>query len=618
MPLMANSQVEIYVNGIYYSLWPETKNAQVVKNLYHDYSGSLEILSVVIYNEEEYKVTSIGSLAFSECDGLTSVTIPNSVTSIGYKAFYYCSGLTSVTIPNSVTSMGDWAFSGCSGLTSVTISNSVTSIGECAFSGCSGLTSVTIPNSVTSIGDWAFSGCSGLTSVTIPNSVTSIGGNAFGVCVGLTSVTIPNSVTSIGNGAFGGCGLTSVTIPNSVTSIENNTFYQCKDLTSVTIPNSVTSIGDMAFAYCNVLLSVTIPNSVTSIGYWAFNGCPHIASIVIESGNSVYDSRGGCNAIIRTNDNTLITGCKNTIIPNSVTSIGDAAFWGCNGLTSVTIPNSVTSIGQSAFSDCIALTSVTIPNSVMSIGQSAFYHCSRLTSVTIGSGIRNIGKSAFADCNILEYVYCYAETVPSTKVDAFDGSYIGNATLYVPEVSVNAYSLAEPWKSFRVIVGMKDTNPSAEKCSVPTISYENGKLKFSCSTEGATFAYEIQDEDVKMGYADEVQLTATYHISVYAIKSGYNDSDVATATLCWIDKEPTITTDVMQIPSQAVLIQSEGGILTVRGIDDGTQVSIYGIDGTEAGSAIGRNGEALIGTNLKPGSVAIVKIGKKSVKVITR
>ncbi len=156
------------VDGIYYNYLDETaKTVEVTyKGYFYDsysneYTGSVTIPSSVTYNSTTYSVTSIGSGAFEDCTGLTSVTIPNSVTTIGYRAFEGCTGLTSVTIPNSVTTIGSSAFGGCTGLTSVTIPNSVTTIGGSAFSGCTGLTSVTIPNSVTSIGQWAFSDCTG-------------------------------------------------------------------------------------------------------------------------------------------------------------------------------------------------------------------------------------------------------------------------------------------------------------------------------------------------------------------------------------------------------------------------------------------------------------------------
>ena len=350
---------------------------------------------------------------------------------------YYVEG--EVVIPNeveydskrySVTSIGDWAFVECSGLTSVTIGNSVTSIGDYAFLRCSGLTSVTIPNSVTSIGEYAFEGCSGLTSVTIPNSVTSIGSSAFSGCSGLTSVTIPNSVTSIGYAAFSGCsGLTSVTIPNSVTSIRRGAFCDCSGLTSISV----------------------------------------------EKGNSNYDSRDNCNAIIATATNTLIAGCMNTIIPNSVTSIGRSAFSGCSGLTSVTIPNSVTSIGSSAFEGCSGLTSVTIPNSVTSIGNNAFWSCSGLTSVTIPNSVTSIGYAAFSRCSGLTSV-----TIPNSVTSIGDYAFNGcsnltsviveietplpitsnafsnraNATLYVPIGCKAAYEAADCWKEFKEIIEM--------------------------------------------------------------------------------------------------------------------------------------------------------------------
>ena len=204
-------------------------------------------------------------------------------------------------------------------------------------------------------------------------------------------------VTSIGEKAFKDCrGLTSVTIGNSVTSIGESAFEGCSSLTSVTIPNSVTSIGEWAFSNCSGLTSVTIGNSVTSIGESAFSGCSNLTSISVEAGNTIYDSRDNCNAIIETASNKLIAGCKNTIIPNSVTSIGNSAFSGCSSLTSVTIPNSVTSIGKYAFRGCSGLTSVTIPNSVTSIGYEAFRGCSSLTSVESPALLFNDAFEIFA------------------------------------------------------------------------------------------------------------------------------------------------------------------------------------------------------------------------------
>ncbi len=185
-------------------------------------------------------------------------------------------------------------------------------------------------------------------------NVVEIGERAFKDCSVLTSVTIPNSVTSISRQAFdSSISLTSVTIPESVTSIGNYAFEDCSSLTSITIPNSVTSIGYSAFRGCSSLTSITIPNSVTSIGGTAFEDCSSLASIIVEQGNEKYDSRDKCNAIIETATNTLFAGCKNTTIPESVTTIGNYAFYGCSSLTSITIPESVTSIGDYAFMGCI-------------------------------------------------------------------------------------------------------------------------------------------------------------------------------------------------------------------------------------------------------------------------
>ena len=193
--------------------------------------------------------------------------------------------------------------------------------------------------------------------------------------------------------------ITTVVIGNGVTSIGNYAFYDCRKLASVTIPASVTSIGESAFYDCTGLTSIEIPASVTRIRLGAFAGCTSLASISVTSGNSTYHSDGNC--IIETATNKLIAGCKNSVIPTGVTSIGNYAFSGCESLTSITIPNSVTSIGYYAFSGCTGLTSITIPNSVTSIGNYAFYDCDGLASIEIPNSVTSIGQDAFYNCKSL-------------------------------------------------------------------------------------------------------------------------------------------------------------------------------------------------------------------------
>ena len=441
-----------------------------------DDSGSCGTNVTYSYVESTHALTINGTGAMADyeyssqlpwrsyANAITTVVIEDGVTSIGNYAFYCCTGVTSIEIPASVTSIGDYAFFECTGLTTVTFDGTPTlvSIGGSAFWG-SGLTTVTIPASVTSIGNNAFQNCGSLATMTVAgeNKVYDsrngcnaiIEKNTNTLIAGCINSTIPASVTSIGDEAFNCCsGLTSVTIPAGVTSIGNYAFYHCSGLTSVTIPASVTSIGNYAFDCCSGLTSVTIPASVTSIGEGVFEYCKNLATITVEDGNTVYNSRNGCNAIIETSSNKLIAGCKNTTIPASVTSIGNYAFSGSSGLTSVEIPTNVTSIGDNAFFECNGLTSISIPSSVTSIGNDAFQACSNLTTVTIPSSVTSIGEGAFAGCSNLVSVIVNATTPPTLGDYAFDGNYDDNNNakdrkIYVPTASVESYK--SDWSAYR-------------------------------------------------------------------------------------------------------------------------------------------------------------------------
>lgn len=386
---------------------------------YPSLSGSLVIPATV----RGYTVSAIASSAFSNCVGITSVSIPNSVSRIGNGAFYHCTGLTSIELPNSITSISSNLFSGCSALTSIEIPNSVTSIEYFAFSGCTGFKSIEIPTSVTSIGVSAFSGCSGLTSIEIPTSVTSIGDATFSGCIGLISIEIPASVTSIGGFAF----------------------RDCIGLSEISIPRNTAEIG----------------NGITS-------GCTGLVSLKVDGGNSNYDSRDNCNAIIETTTNALIAGCQNTIVPEGIESIANSAFSGSK-ITSVTIPKSVTSIGENVFAGCsylasvkwniktyadfslggspfdglqsissfefgdevekipshickglTGLTTVTLRGAVKTIGSYAFFDCGALTAVTLPNSVKTIGAAAFSGCSAIESVVI-PNSVTSLGLSVFSG-----------------------------------------------------------------------------------------------------------------------------------------------------------------------------------------------------
>ena len=214
----------------------------------------------------------------------------------------------------------------------------------------------------------------------------------------VTNEDVTYNVTSIGNEAFDRCDLTSVTLPNGLENIGYDAFNRCLNLASINIPGTVTSIGEGAFEWCETITSVTIPSGVKSIGKYAFNCCLSLLSISVDESNTTYDSRDNCNAIIETATNTLIQGSSNTVIPSSVTAIGDYAFYYNENITSITLPDGLKSIGYDAFGYCTGLASVIIPGSVECLDQYAFCSCENLESVTLSNGLKSIGYYAFGNC----------------------------------------------------------------------------------------------------------------------------------------------------------------------------------------------------------------------------
>ncbi len=430
--IMGNGPMEDYTSGTAINT-PWTKYSTEIQSLVVEngvtsispsaFSGCNVLIDVTLPDT----LTTIEDYAFMECSSLTDITLPAGVTSIGEWAFSGCTSLPSIGIPTRVTNIGGYAFMGCSSLTSATIPAGITSIEDATFMNCSSLASVTIPNSVTSIGHYAFSSCEVLTNATIPYGVTTIGHYAFAGCSGMTSVTIPDSITTISESAFDGCSsLTSVTIPGNVTSISNSAFYGCSDLTSVTILADVNTIDSYAFQNCSSLTSVTLPASVKTISEQAFYGCRNLTdvyfdgteaqwnAITISTGNDPLlnarihfqgggDVEEGDGYRYNTATKTLYIADDGPMADN-ITS--DKRPWNAyrGEIQTVVIEKGVTNIGDSVFARCTSLTSVTIPDGVTRIAAAAFDNCSSLTSVEIPDGVTWIGERAFRGCSNMKSV----------------------------------------------------------------------------------------------------------------------------------------------------------------------------------------------------------------------
>ena len=450
------------------------------------------------YHGENYQ---IDSEVFSGCSSITSVSIPGSVTGIGDGAFRGC-GLAEITIPKSVVSIGEEAFYECSDLlwvvnySDLDIQEGSSDYGYVAYY------AERVLNVDEIIDGYGFKTINNVhylnsyigndTELVLPEDYHGenyqIGSEVFSGCSSITSVSIPGRVTSIGEGAFYECSsLVAVTLSENVVSIEGGAFGWCSSLNSIMIPeeSQLASIGAYAFADCNNLTTIALPKEVAYIGEGAFCGCG-LTSITVAEGNAMYDSRNGCNAIVETNTNTLVVGCATTVIPESVTSIGEGAFAGCCSLKSITIPGGVESIGMFAFEGCSELTTVVFSEGVMNIGEGSFMFCSALNFISIPASVTNIGNRAFEDCCNLCDVYCYATSIPLIESETFNEFGVQNATLHVPVSALDAYKVAYLWSDFGNIVSITGVDTKMEMLGIEeeNIIYDIYGRRVDNSTNG--------------------------------------------------------------------------------------------------------------------------------------
>lgn len=516
---------------------------------------------------------------FCACRALTKITIPNSITCIESYAFQYCSGLTSIVIPDNVLSLGNGAFADCTKLTAYVPKS--TTVGNDVFRDC-----VEVRYYDSSIGDFIFVkenndwklswyvGCDSIISLpnAIQNNTYAIGANAFSGCTSLTSVTISDSVTSIGEKAFYSCrGIISLVIGKKVTNIENCALQYCSSLSHVTwraescmdftssntpfysnlsSPNKFdlrTQIIEFTFDDCvqNIpaylcagltnMTRISIPRNVSNIGEGAFKTCSSLTNIVVEEGNNFYDSRNGCNALIEKTSNTLLVGCKNSIIAGDISNIGKHAFGNCTDLSTINIPESVVSISDSAFYNCGRLAYVNIEGtSPAQLGRNVFLQtlsslkiivpCSSLYTYKISSGWSN---------------YSSRIQGPSAKVKAVSSNSTRGKVSY-PQSICDSTIQATPNYGY-YFTQWSDGNTDNPRIIDPleeiTYTAEFGVNTYSIYTSSINIEWGITEGDTTAYYLDQVEISATANYGYHFVR--WNDNITANPRTIKVTQDKT-------------------------------------------------------------------------------
>ena len=628
----ALAQETATIDGIKYSLYSNGEAA--ISHQSSSLAGDIIIPEKVSYNGTDYTVTSVRNEAFMRVgmtNGIiTSIVLPNSITSLGERCFENCSSLTSITLPEGITSLGWSCFYGCSSLESINLPESITSLGERCFEDCSSLKSITLPDGITSLDERFFYNCSSLVSINLPESITSLGESCFAYCSSLVSINLPKGITSLGERCFEDCSsLESIILPEGITSLGESCFNGCSSLVSINLPEGITSLGGSCFSGCSSLESITLPDGITSLT-GCFSNCSSLASVTLPDGITyLYGCFSGCSSLesitLPNSITSLGGGCfqdcsslKSITLPDGITSLDDC-FDGCTSLESVILPDGITSLGDYCFEDCSSLESITLPDGITHFGFCCFNGCSSLTSLVVPKSLRSIGfpSGCFGGCdNMISITFKWekSEDILNISAHLFNKK---NITLYVPVGTKELYE--EIYTGFKRIEEI-DFSGETEKCATPVINYADGKLVFTCATEGAEYYYTITDEDIKKDAHSQdgtVELTAAYNISVYASADGYISSDEAKAVLYFIKAGSGTGVGVSEIfaEERGVVLSTDGQTVTASGLADGEAVSLYTTDGmllsTSKASA---DGIATLDTKGERG-VLIVKVGNDGLKI---
>ena len=513
----------------------------------------------------------IGSFCFQGCKSLKSIELPDGVEILSSYAFSYCPSLTSVSLPSTLKKMGSHCFYGCSSLTNIVIPEGVSEIPQQCFEECTSLVNVELPKTASKIGVQCFYGCSSLTNIVIPEGVSEVSRSCFCECPSLVSVVLPSSLREIGSDCFKGCNsLTNVTIKEGILKLSENCFNHCSSLVSIMLPSSLKEIGNGCFSCCSSLVSVSLPGSVKEIGAGCFDGCTNLTDVTLAKGIEIIGDYAFayCSAL------------TNMRLPSTIQKLGKACFYLCEKWQNeIIIPEGVNELPEECFYECDALKKITLPSTLKTMGARSLYFCRSLTEILLPESVREIGKTCFANCWSL------------TNIVIPEG---------VKKLPEHCFWYCDRIEAFTLPSTMQEIEDSCFFKCVPKKIYLKAKevpVNFSSSFDYEDWFVKKRKEQTELYVPEE-------SLAEYKKECGSLFKDIL----------PLKSTGIDDVEMSNLKISSNGENLLISGLQDGTKIHLYSLDGKCIGEDVARNGTVSFSTS-EP--MVIAKIGNKSIKIAT-
>ena len=529
----------------------------------------------------DYPVQLISSRCFAKCDKIESIFIPKTVESLGriiddysYEGcFGGCTNLKEILFEKGIKlkTIGGYCFQGCKSLKSIELPDGVEILSISAFSYCPSLTSVSLPSTLKKMGSHCFYGCSSLTNIVIPEGVSEVSRSCFCECPSLVSVVLPSSLREIGSDCFKGCNsLTNVTIKEGILKLSENCFNHCSSLVSIMLPSSLKEIGNGCFSCCSSLVSVSLPGSVKEIGAGCFDGCTNLTDVTLAKGIEIIDDYAFayCSAL------------TNMRLPSTIQKLGKACFYLCKKWQNeIIIPEGVNELPEKCFYECDALKKITLPSTLKTMGEYSLYFCRSLTEILLPESVREIGKTCFANCWSL------------TNIVIPEG---------VKKLPEHCFWYCDRIEAFTLPSTMQEIEDSCFFKCVPKKIYLKAKevpVNFSSSFDYEDWFVKKRKEQTELYVPEE-------SLAEYKKECGSLFKDIL----------PLKSTGIDDVEMSNLKISSNGENLLISGLQDGTKIHLYSLDGKCIGEDVARNGTVSFSTS-EP--MVIAKIGNKSIKIAT-